>query len=145
MIWTMRPAGVFPAPRRAPVAVIWRPSKNWKMAATKSKGMVAAMTAGSSVKELAMRCGKRKMMAEKQAMAPAPRAMAAHPAEAASPGALRPMAWATRTAAAAESAKETMKVKLAQLRTIAWPARGRRPIVAMRKVAKPKMEISTKI
>ncbi len=68
------------------MAVIWRPSKNWKMAATKSKGTVAAMTAGSVVKLSAMRWGKSRRTAEKHAMAPAPRAMAAQPAEAASPG-----------------------------------------------------------
>ena len=73
-------------PRSAPVAVIWRPSKNWKIAATKSKGTVAAMTAGSSVKLPAMMCGKSKRAAEKMAMGVAPSAMAGHPAEAASAG-----------------------------------------------------------
>jgi hypothetical protein len=42
-------------------------------------------------------------------------------------------------------AKGTMKVRLAQLRAISWPASGRRPMVPMRKVTMPKMAISTKI
>src|ERR1700677_5246512 len=98
----MRPAWVLPAHRRAPVAVIWRPSKNWKRAATKSSGMVAAMTARSVVKEAAMAWGKSIRTAEKTAMQPAPSRIAAQPAEAASAGALRPVAWATRAEAAAE-------------------------------------------
>src|ERR1700678_4625207 len=114
----MRPAWVFPAPRRAPVAVIWRPSKNWKRAATKRYGMVAAITAWSAVKELAMAWGKSRRTPEKTAMQPAPSRIAAQPADAASAGALRPMAWPTRTAAAAEIAKGTMKVRLGELRAI---------------------------
>src|ERR1700735_599773 len=103
------------------------------------------MTAWSVVKEPAMARGKVRRTAEKMAMAVAPGGMAAQPAEAASVGALRPVDWATRTAAAAEMAKGTTKVKLAQLRAISWPASGSRPMVPMRKVTIAKMEISTKI
>ena len=38
-----------------------------------------------------------------------------------------------------------MKVKLAQLRAISCPESGRGPMVPIRKVTMPKMEISTKI
>jgi len=58
-------------------------------AATKSSGMVAAMTARSAVKVRAMGWGKSRSTAEKTAMQPAPSRMAAQPADAASAGALR--------------------------------------------------------
>ena len=59
----------------------------------------------------------------------APMEMADHPAAPASAGARRPMAWPTRTLAAAEMAKGTIQMMLAQLRAISWPARASGPRV----------------
>src|SRR6185437_3459708 len=73
-------ARVLPAPRRAPVTVIWMPSKNWKPAVTRSSGTAAAMTLWSGVKMRAIVAGSVRKRTAAKSMKAAPARMPLHPA-----------------------------------------------------------------
>ena len=105
---------VFPAPRRAPVAVIWRPSKSWNTATMKSSGTAAAITAGDGEKPRAMVPGMAMKTHEAVSMKMLESSIPVQPAAFAPEASRRPMACPTRTLVAVLMPMGTIKVKLAQ-------------------------------
>ena len=96
---------------------------SWKAAAIPSRGTATAMTSGWLVRSAVNWGAATRKRTAPAAMNEPPAPNATRPARRVAGTSRAPIAWPTRTAAAAEMPNGTMKVRLARVRATWWAAR----------------------